>query len=284
MHIDGKTIVLGIIGNPISHTSSPAMHMAAIEALKLNYVYVPFLVQENNLENAIAAVRALNIKGLNVTVPYKEKVIPFLDELDESCKLVGAVNTILNKNGTLIGYNTDGEGFVYDLTIRNKISLINKTVSIIGAGGAAKAIIYALLKYNLKELILLNRTQTRLDEIKKRLENRTTVKISYNSLLDLNVNEYLSKSDIIINTTSLGMEPNINESPINDFSFVTSKHLFYDIIYRPQLTYFLKQAQDRNAMVLNGLGMLLSQGVLIFKLFTNSDPPIGVMRNALLKN
>ncbi|MFA5880308.1 MAG: shikimate dehydrogenase [Candidatus Margulisiibacteriota bacterium] len=283
MHIDGKTQILGIIGNPISHTASPNMQMAGFDALKLNYVYLPFLVQEAELPNAIAAIKALNIKGINVTVPYKEKVIPYLDELDASAVIMQAVNTIVNRGGKLIGYNTDGDGFIYDLVIKNKISLSNKVVTVIGAGGAAKAIAFSLIKYNLKELILLNRTKMRLIELKSMLEAKTKIKINFQTLASTDLKDYLSRSDIIINTTSLGMAPNTSETPIYDFSFVRKQQVFYDIIYKPALTYFLKQAQERDATILNGLGMLLGQGVLAFKLFTNCDPPVGIMKNALTK-
>ncbi len=283
MDINGKTQILGIFGNPIGHTSSPIMHMSAINALKLNYVYVPFLVELNNLEFAVKAIRALNIKGVNITIPFKEKIIPYLDELDQTAEEVKAVNTVVNKSGKLVGYNTDGDGFIYDLK-KNKIELKAKKIVLIGAGGAAKSIAISLLKQKPKNLILVNRTKNRLDALKKLLQTKTELSISTYSLIDPNIKEYLNDADIIINTTSLGMEPNIHESPIQDFSFIRRGQVFYDIIYKPNLTYFLKNAQEKGVLTINGLGMLIGQGAIAFQLFTGLEPPIGIMKKALLFN
>jgi shikimate dehydrogenase len=280
MKIDGKTKLLGIIGNPLSHSASPAMHNAAIKHLGLNYCYIPFEIEEKNLDRFFTFMKITNILGINVTVPFKEKVIPYLDKLDISAKNAKAVNTIVNKDNQLIGYNTDGEGFIYDLTKKNKVNLAKKSVCLIGAGGAAKAIAYSLSLGPISKLIVINRTKKRAQDLIKQLPKTKKIEFLAMSLDENHINTILAGSDLIINTTTLGMEPNTKECPLKDFSWVKKNQVFYDIVYKPAKTKFLAQAEKKGAKTCFGKGMLVGQGVIAFKLFTGKAAPYEIMKNS----
>jgi shikimate dehydrogenase len=282
--INGKTKLLGVIGNPIEHTASPSMHNAVLKELNLNYVYVPILVNLNKIETAMSAIKALNISGINVTIPFKELVMPFLDEIDPYALKVGAVNTIVNNDGYLKGYNTDGEGFIYSLLIDGQYETNNKKVVLIGAGGAAKGISYALLAQDIKQLTIVNRTIDRALLLGDTLKNETNIPIHIAGLNDPELNNIFQNADLIINTTSIGMEPNNNEQPISDYSWATPNHFCCDIIYKPLKTKFLINCEQKGANILNGVGMLAGQGALAFKLFTGFDASYEIMKMEVLKN
>lgn len=280
--INGKTQILGIIGNPIAHTASPQMHNAMLEHLSLNYIYIPFKIEPNQLQNTLTAVRAMNIKGLNVTIPFKEQVIPFLDALDISAKQVGAVNTIINQNGHLTGYNTDGSGFITSLKIENNTDVRDKRCVIIGAGGSAKSIGFALLEHGAKSLMILNRTLTNAKALKSNLEKYYQAPIFSSDFQDKNQYDMLQEADIIINTTPIGMDPHINQTPIEAFDWVLPQHLICDIIYKPKETLFLKKAKEKKAKIGYGYGMLVGQGILAFELFTQHKADYNLMKAEVL--
>jgi len=267
--ITGKTKITGIFGYPVEHTLSPAMHNAAFKALGLDYCYVPFQVTPEHLRDAVKAIRALNLCGVNVTVPHKEKVLPLLDEIHEEASFIGAVNTIVNRQGKLTGYNTDGKGFIKVLA-ESRISLADKNILIIGAGGASRALSYYLCQES-KTVQIYNRTRKRAHKLVKDL----TRLCSNVSLCD-NI-FYIKDFHMIINATPVGLN-NEDPSPL-DISLLKKNQIICDLIYKK--TRLLKEAFRKGCKVIDGSGMLLWQGMLAFELWTGKKPPAEVMRNAL---
>lgn len=267
--INGKTKVLGIIGDPIEHTLSPLMHNAAFRELGLNYCYVPFHVKPLRLKEAIDGSRALNIRGLNVTVPHKEKVIEYLDELSDEAGYIGAVNTILNEEGFLKGYNTDAFGFVKSLE-EEGIEIEGKSFLVLGAGGASRAVVYGILK-NSGKVYLYNRTKDKALKMKEtysEVGNITLVESPENIIRDV---------DIVVNTTSLGLKPN-DPMPIEP-SLIRKHQIYCDIVY-PE-TPLMREAEKLGCKVVGGLGMLLWQAARAFNIWTGQEAPVQVMKKAL---
>lgn len=272
MKIRGSTRVISLFGYPVEHSLSPVMHNAAFEHLKLNYCYVAFSVKPELLKEAVKAIRALNLAGVNVTVPHKEKVIPFLDKVDKEASFIGAVNTIVSDNGRLIGYNTDGRGFMRSLS-ESHISVKNKNVLIIGAGGASRAISYYLSKEALG-LFLFD-----IDKKKAGQLSRNLSKIRNNVFLRREI-DHLDDMDIIINATPLGWKKG---DPLSfDINLLKQRHIVCDLIYKN--TNLLANASKKGCKTLNGLGMLLWQGVFAFELWTGIKPPVDVMKRALIRS
>ncbi len=272
MRINGKTKIVGILGYPVEHSLSPRMHNAAFKHLNLNYCYVPFLVKPEQLESAIRGLKALNIVGVNVTVPHKESVIAFLDNLSDEARLIGAVNTIKNEGGVLTGYNTDGLGFIRSLDEKN-IQIFNKRVLVIGAGGAARAVGYYLCK-EASTVYIYNRNIERAQALSNHLFHLKQNIFAVND--DFIKNDILSV-DIIINATPLGLRP--DDPPPMNVSFLNKSHIVCDLVYDD--TPFLKGASTLGCKTLNGLGMLLWQGVFAFELWTGIQPPVSVMKRAI---
>ncbi|MEW6417871.1 MAG: shikimate dehydrogenase [Nitrospirota bacterium] len=271
MKISGRTKITGLFGYPVEHTLSPAMHNAAFKALGLDYCYVPFPVHPDHLEDAVKAIRALNLCGVNVTVPHKEKVIPLLDEINEEASFIGAVNTIVNSGGRLTGYNTDGRGFIQSLLERS-ISFKGKNVLIIGAGGASRAISY-YLSQNTKALYLYDIDKEKIEKLVNDLKN------TRNNVSSIEDTACLERFHIIINATPLGWK---KEDPLPfDTSRLIPDQIICDLIYKK--TQLLKSASKKGCVTLNGLGMLLWQGVFASELWTGKRPPVEVMHNALIK-
>ncbi len=281
MVFNGHTHVVGVIGHPITHTVSPSMHHAAYDFLGLNYAFVPFDVAPNRLAEAVAGIRALSLVGVNVTVPYKESVIPYLDDLDPVARQIGAVNVICNVDGRLIGYNTDGDGFVASAKLCCDVDFSGKKVVIIGAGGAAKGIAFAMLAAGISELTILNRTRDRAEALVAQLTSGHVRAISLSEDLS-GAYEALRRAHIVVQTTPVGMRS--DESPLVDFSWVIPGQVCVDIIYRPKETLFLKEAEEAGARILNGEGMLAGQGQLAFRLFTGQDVPFEIMYNSVISN
>jgi len=267
--ITGKTKITGLFGYPVDHSMSPAMHNAAFKSLGLDYCYVPFPVRPEHLHDAVKAIRALNLRGVNVTVPHKEKVIPLLDEIHEEASFIGAVNTIVNTDGKLTGYNTDGRGFIRSLS-ENGISPSDKDILIIGAGGASRAISYYLCQKS-KTVKIYNRTRKRAERLVrdlKKLYKNVSLQDSFS---------HIEEFHIIINATSVGLK---KEDPAPfDTSMLKRTHIVCDLIYKK--TRLLKEASRKGCKVIDGSGMLLWQGMLAFELWTGKKPSPEVMRNAL---
>jgi shikimate dehydrogenase len=279
MSISGKTRVCGVIGDPIEHTLSPTIQNAAFNHLKLDFAFVAFRVKAVELENAIQGMQGLGIHGLNVTMPHKSTVIAYLDEVDSAVKFLGSANTILNRDGELSGFNTDGVGALKALR-ENGVALSGKKVLLLGAGGAAKAIAFALAK-EVGELYVLNRAAEKAEELGKTLGRMFNRKVVGGALSSDAIAENLQDSDILINATSAGMKPNLSQSLVAP-QWLRSDLAVMDIVYNPVETKLAKDAKAAGAKVVSGVEMLIYQGAASFKIWTGKSAPIEVMRNAAL--
>jgi len=279
MTISGKTRVCGVIGDPVEHTLSPAMHNAAFNHLKLDFVFLAFKVKAAEVENAMRGMRGLGIHGLNVTMPHKKAVTNFLDEIDETAKFLGAVNTILNDDGKLCGFNTDGVGALKALQ-ENGVTLSGQKVLLLGAGGAAKAIAFALAK-EVGELVVLNRASEKARELAKALKRKSSEKVINDMLSPNALQKHLQDADILVNATSVGMNPNAGESLIAA-RWLKPELIVMDIVYNPLETRLMKDAKVAGAQVINGVEMLIYQGAASFEIWTGRSAPIEVMRKAAL--
>jgi shikimate dehydrogenase len=280
--MNGKTKIVGLFGNPIEHTASPVMQNAGFKKLNLNFAYLPFLVDKNKIAAAVESIRSLHLAGVNVTSPFKESVIPYLDKLSIEAKLIGAVNTIKNNNGILTGHNTDGNGFIESLKdLSKKFVFKGKKAVIMGAGGACRAIGIALGRKKIAELtigdIREEKAKSLAAYIKKNLKIKTIGLHAHTQQFYNQVNV----SDLLVNATPLGMHPKTSISPLANISVIHPRQLVCDLIYRPEQTKFIKLAKHLGAKTQNGLGMLLYQGVLAFEIFTGRKAPVAEMRKAL---
>jgi shikimate dehydrogenase len=273
--ISGETRLCGIIGDPVEHTMSPAMHNAAFKKLGLNYLYVPCRVKVADLGKAIDGMRALNIRGLNVTIPHKVNVIPFLDKLDPMVEGIGAVNTIVNDEGVLTGYNTDASGFIQSLA-EEGIEPKGKRVVILGAGGASRAISFVLAERE-ASLAILNRSEelSWAEELTKSISRRFGRPIEALELNEKNLRKVLEKVDIVVNATSVGMSPNTNETPIPS-RLIRPDMAVFDAVYNPVKTRLLQEAKAAGARTLSGLNMLVWQGAVAFERWTGVKAPVEV--------
>lgn len=271
--INGKTKIIGIIGKNIENSLSPLIHNQIILKHSLNFCYLPFQVAESDLGEAIQGIRALNIRGVNITFPYKEKVIEFLDEVEESARRIGAVNTIVNNKGILTGYNTDVIGFKKSLQEDGKFTVKGEKAVILGAGGAARAVVYALLEEGIEEISIFNRTLEKAEKIKQALSPffpGSNINIFH--LEEERLKGKIEESRLLVNTTSLGMPPRVDNTPLPDEKLFHPNLLVYDLIYHPARTLFLRQAERIGAKIINGLPMLVYQGIESFYLWTGLKP------------
>ncbi|MFA6456409.1 MAG: shikimate dehydrogenase [Bacteroidota bacterium] len=274
---------IGIIGYKISHALSPAMHTAAFKKLNLEYDYGVMDVTPEMLPNLIAALRSLNFRGANITIPYKEKVIPLVDEVSEEARMIGAVNTIVNNNGRLVGYNTDAHGVYVSLAYYSE-EIKNNHVVIFGAGGAARATVYAVAKFfSPKRIMIINRTL----ENAKAIVDEFTPKFRLTKFFCTNEHDVTAReidvATLLINTTSVGMKPLINLHPLPPDAVIQNHQIVMDIVYNPLETALLKLAHNAGAKTIGGIEMLLGQGAKAFELFTHNEFPINTAREVLLK-
>lgn len=281
MDITGKTRVCGVIGDPIEHTLSPVMHNAAFDALKLDYAFLAFRVKSAGVENCMNGMRAFNIRGLNVTMPHKSAVMKFLDRIDLSAQIVNSVNTILNRDGKLFGFNTDGVGALRALR-ENGVELKGRKILLLGAGGAARAIAYTMAKEG-DELAVLNRTLKPAQDLSKLLEKTASKKIISGALSPKEIQQNLQDSDILINATSVGMKPKAEESLIPP-KLLRPNLAVMDIVYNPIETKLAREAKAASAKVVSGVEMLIYQGAASFEIWTGKSAPVGVMRQAALNH
>ena len=277
-----NTELIGLIGHPIKHSYSPFIQNFALEQMNLDYVYLPFDVPSENLKAAVNGVLALGLKGLNVTLPHKEKIIKFLDEVSEEASIIGAINTIVNDHGKLMGYNTDAFGILETLLpFKEKISGAKATV--IGAGGSARAVIYTLLRYfKPEEINIINRTQQKADT----LANDFSLKMRYDlfhtfELFPPDNVDTLRDSKLIVNATTIGMYPEIEDTITDIDDSFNEDQIVFDLIYNPTKTKFLKTAEMQGAKVVGGLKMLIAQAAKSFKLWTGLDMPVEVIADSL---
>ena len=275
--ITGKTKLCGVMGDPVEHSVSPAIHNAAFRALGLPYAYVPFHVRKGDLTAALSGVRALNIRGVNITIPHKVAILPLLDEIDPLAKQIGAVNVLLNDSGRLIGYNTDAEGFLHVLS-GHGIEPQGKNVVVLGAGGAARAICFALALRG-AALTILNRTAARAQACAEDIAKTFSLPVKALELTPENVSAALGRASLLVNATSVGMLPAAGATPVERELLGT--HLtVMDIIYNPHQSTLLREAELSGARTINGLEMLIWQGALAFEKWTGRQPPLNVMRKA----
>lgn len=273
--------LVGIIGYPIEHTLSPPMHNAAFQYLGLDYVYVPFPVPPGRLAEAIQGIRALHIAGCNVTIPYKEQVIPLLDHLDVSAKAIGAVNTIVNRDGELWGYNTDGVGFLRSLREEAGVEIKGKSVLILGAGGAARAVGFTLARAGAGRLIIANRSYDKGLKLARDISGTAGGLAEAVELKPEVLKNCLPAVDILVNTLPLGMYPQVDEMPPLEEEWLTPPLVVCDLIYNPRKTKLLVKAEQRGCPVLNGEDMLVYQGAEAFRLWTGQEAPALIMRRVL---
>lgn len=266
-----------LIGNPVKESLSPAMFNAAFETLGLNCVYAAVEVPTKFLADAIAGVRAMGISGLNVTIPHKISIVDLLDELDESAGLVGAVNTVKNQRGKLVGFNTDGDGALQALE-KSTGAPKGKKVVLLGAGGAARAIAFSLVKAG-AELTIANRTLPRAKTLASDIEKKLGSAVNSVSLHRGQLRKVLKNADLLINATSVGMYPDANRTLVTS-DLMHRGMIVYDIVYKPLETRLLKEARRAGAKIVDGLGMLVHQGALSFKIWTGRQAPIKVMEAA----
>jgi len=278
--ISGATRVCGVIGDPIEHTMSPVMHNAVFRELGMDYLYVAFRVKKEELGEAIRGMRALSIRGLNVTIPHKVEVIPFLDELSPLAERIGAVNTIVNDDGVLKGYNTDATGFLQALLERD-VEPEGKNVVILGAGGASRGISFILAERG-ANLVILNRTWDKARECASRVSQVFQREVRALRLDKENLREALTEADILVNATSVGMSPNINETPFPS-KLLKSGLVVFDIVYNPIKTKLLGEAEAVGAKTIGGLNMLAWQGALAFEQFTGRKAPVELMKKEAVK-
>jgi shikimate dehydrogenase len=283
--VTGKTRICGLIGDPVDHTMSPAMHNAAYRQMGLDYVYVPFRVRPEDLGRAIDGMRAFNIRGLNVTIPHKVTVIPFLDKLDGLAEKIGAVNTVVNDNGVLTGYNTDATGFLGALQEKG-IEPRGKKALILGAGGASRAVSLILAESGAERLIVLNRAEE-LDwayDLAGNISQLYNMDAKAGELNRESLNSVMERIDIsiLVNATSVGMTPDVDSTPV-DADLLRPGLVVFDVVYNPLRTRLLRDAEAAGAETISGIEMLAWQGALAFEKWTGLEAPLDLMRNEAVR-
>lgn len=269
--------IYGVMGDPIAHSMSPDIHNDAFEKENIEAVYHHFHVTKEGLNDAVKGMKALGIEGFNITIPHKTSIIPFLDEVDELALAIGAVNTVVNKNGRFIGYNTDGKGFFKSLCDEISGDIKAKKTLVIGAGGAARAIYFTLVKEGVKQVDIANRTKERAAQL---VSDCPYDKVS-KALSIIEAEESLSQYDLIIQTTSSGMSPELDHSPLKVDQLKTGA-IVSDIIYNPLQTKLLLEAREKGAETQNGLGMFINQAALAFEIWTGIMPDTARMTEIVL--
>ncbi len=280
--ITGKSSLVGLIGWPVEHSLSPAMHNAAFANLGLDWAYVPLPVHPDDVHQAIKGMAALNLVGVNVTVPHKQAVMRYLDELSEAARATGAVNTIHIKDGKFFGYNTDAIGFFNSL-IEAGCDPKGLHIAVLGAGGAARAVVFALTRAGAASVTILNRTAERaaflIDDLADIFPNSHLhfAPLTNEALADLG-----DDIDLIVNTTSVGMSPNIETCPWPDDVPMPKQATVCDLVYNPLETMLLTRAQEAGLIAIDGIGMLVHQGAYAFETWTGQQAPTEVMRKTCL--
>jgi len=269
--------MFGVIGDPIGHSMSPAMHNDLFQLYNIDASYLPFQVLKDDLETAVKGLKALGASGFNVTIPHKTAIMPYLDKIDPLAQAIGAVNTVKNENGMFIGYNTDGPGFVKGLE-GLAADLEERSALIIGAGGAARAIYFSMAKAGINRIDLYNRTIKKAEE----LVETCPYQVQSQVLDRANTERLLGEYQLIVQTTSIGMVPEVDFSPLT-LENVSSKALVSDIIYNPLKTKLLKDAAINGAATQNGIDMFVYQGALAFEHWTGIFPDTERMKAHVLK-
>ncbi|CAN5435777.1 shikimate dehydrogenase [soil metagenome] len=282
--ISGKTNMVGLIGWPVSHSVSPPMHNAAFAALGLDWCYVPLPVPIDpaaRIDEAVHGLRALGLRGANVTVPHKQAVMSHLDWLTPAAQAIGAVNTIrVEDDGALSGDNTDAPGFIADLR-EHSVEPIGKRVIVLGAGGSARAIVYGLAASGAEAILIVNRTLDKAESLATQMQTLFPGCAIAAYALTNQLAQVAEQADLIVNTTSLGMTPHIDGLPWEPGVNFSSQQAVYDLVYNPPQTRLLQKARADGAQVIGGLGMLIWQGAIAFERWTGVAAPVDVMRRTV---
>ena len=271
MRIDGYTRLAAVVANPIKHSISPFIHNSAFEATETNGVYLAWEVEATDLAETVANIRRYQMYGINLSMPYKEQVIPYLDQLSEEACLIGAVNTVVNREGTLIGYNTDGKGFFKSLP---SFKISRKRLVLLGAGGAAKAILAQAILDGVSQISIFVRSSSieKTRPYLEKIQNATGFRVDLFALEDVqDLQDSITQADLLVNATSVGMDG--SSQPIPTSIILPEKLLVADVIYQPFETPFLKWARNQGNQSINGLGMLLYQAAEAFELWTGKEMP-----------
>ena len=271
MKIDGYTRLAAVVANPIKHSISPFIHNRAFEATNTNGVYLAWEIEGTDLAETVANIRRYQMFGINLSMPYKEQVIPYLDQLSEEARLIGAVNTVVNREGTLIGYNTDGKGFFKSLP---SFKISKKRLVLLGAGGAAKAILAQAILDGVSQISVFVRSSSmeKTRPYLEKIQNATGFRVDLFALEDVQeLQNSISQADLLVNATSVGMDG--SSQPIPTSIVLPDKLLVADVIYQPFETPFLKWARNQGNQSINGLGMLLYQAAEAFELWTGKEMP-----------
>jgi len=266
--ITGKTKLIGLIGNPVEHSISPQLHNTISRHLGREMTYVPFRVEKDDLKDAVKGLKALNFTGFNVTVPFKKEVMKYIDENSKEALLMGAVNTVKNIRGKLYGYNTDGEGFSRAFKEATGTAFRDKKIALLGAGGAARAIAVKLSLEGADSIAVINRTVSRAEDLCELVNNNIRRVAKPYGWDDDTAESVFADSDIIINATSLGMHPDVENYPYVKPIKFRKDQIVYDIIYNPARTRFLQEAERHGCVAVNGLGMLFYQGIYAYEIWT----------------
>lgn len=270
----------GVFGDPVDDNPTGVVEEAAFAAKNLNYRYLTIKVLPEDLGKAMDSVKIFDMKGINLTMPHKIKVLPYLDELSPAAEIIGAVNTVIQKEGKLFGENTDGKGFVTALKNSGE-TLDKKNVTILGAGGAARAIAVECALNGAAYINIINRSIEKGEELASLIQMKTDSSAKY---LNWKNNMAIpSDTDILINATSIGFSPNVTDKPDIDYTAITPEMCVCDVIFNPAETIFLKSAAENGAKTITGLGMLVQQAALNFTLWTGVEAPVDVMEDALKK-
>ena len=270
----------GVFGYPVDGNPSCVLEEAGYNALGLNYRYLTMKVKPEDLKTAFEGAKAIGMKGLNLTMPHKRAIIPLLDQLSEAAQIIGAVNTVINTDGTWLGENTDGKGFLISLE-KEGILPEGKKITVLGAGGAARAIAVECALAGAGRIIVINRNRERGEELATLINTRTKTRAEY-----LGWSQNLGiplDTQILVQATSIGLYPNVDKKPDIDYNTITKEMVASDVVFNPVMPLFLKEAQKKDAKIITGLGMLVYQGALNFKLWTGEEAPVKIMYEALLK-
>ncbi len=270
IELDGLTRTCGLIGNPVEHTVSPVIHNTLAEATGYNLAYVPFHVQTGYLEQAVKGAYALNLLGLNVTVPYKSDVIPFLKEIDPLAEQIGAVNTLVRTEGGYKGYNTDMPG-LYRAMCSDGVQIDGEQVLILGAGGVARAVAVLMAEKKAEKIYILNRTLERAKQVAEEVNGLAGREVACPMELSAYRNLPENRKYLCIQATNVGMYPKVEEAPIEDADFYKLVHTGYDLIFNPLDTRFMQLVRENEGKAYNGLKMLLYQGIIAYELWTGKE-------------
>jgi shikimate dehydrogenase len=275
--ICGTTRLFGLIGYPVAHSLSPAMHNAALAEMGLDAVYVPLEVRPEHLEAAVRGLQACRWWGFNITIPHKRAIVPLLDRLEAPALEVGAVNTVrIEADGSLTGTNTDAEGFVQPLFQRQ---WAGKTATVLGCGGSAFAVVAGCQALGFGQIFVVGRNTEKLNDFFTRLPNPRGIKTCDWSMVE----SLLPESDLLVNTTPIGMVPDVEKCPLTSLKTLPKASIVYDLIYRPRPTRLLQIAQDENLLGIDGLAMLVAQGAAALQFWTGQVPPLETMNQAALR-